>query len=149
MMVHFRKRLNASVLKEINELIIPKADDGKPEDEDSGQDGSSSGGGSEKGTQGTLIVDATCASEDMRFPHDVTTLDEARRKTEKIIDKIIGKMPEGSNKPRTNRRVARQRFLGFIRNRKPRSGDVRRALKTQKQFVERNLRNIDAMMWLL
>ena len=145
MMVHFRKRLSASVLKEINELIIPKTDEGKPGDEDSDQDGSGSGGGSEKETKGTLIVDATCAPEDMRFPHDVTTLDEARRKTEKIIDKIFEKMPEGSSKPRTYRRVARKRFLGFIRNRKPRRGDVRRALKTQIQFVERNLRSIDAM----
>jgi hypothetical protein len=81
----------------------------------------------------------------MRFPHDVTTLDEARRKTEKIVDGMYKSMPAGSQKPRTYRRVARKRFLTFIRNRKPRKGDVRKALKTQIQFVERNLRSIEAM----
>ncbi len=92
-----------------------------------------------------MIVDATCAPEDMRFPHDVTTLDEARRKTEKIIDAMFTLMPAGKEKPRTYRRVARKKFLTFIRNRKPRKGDVKRALKSQIQFVERNLRSIEAM----
>jgi len=90
-----------------------------------------------------LIVDATCAPEDMRFPHDVTLLDEARRKTESIIDTLQKEMPEGWEKPRTYRKVARKEFLTFIRNRKPRVNTIRRALKTQIQYVERNLRLIN------
>ena len=92
---------------------------------------------------GTLIVDATCAPEDMRFPHDVTLLDDARRKTEKIIDMLQNEMPEGLKKPRTYRKVARKEFLTFIRNRKPRVNTIRRALKKQLQYVERNLRLIN------
>ena len=145
MMVHFRKRLSGSVLKEINEIMAPKPDREKRGNDDSGPDGNESSGNGEDRNKGTMIVDATCAPEDMRFPHDVTTLDEARRKTEKIIDVMFKSMPEGREKPRTYRRVARKRFLTFIRNRKPRKGDVKRALKSQIQFVERNLRSIESM----
>jgi hypothetical protein len=78
MMVHFRKRLGGSVLKEINELMAPKPDrEVKGKGESGGSGGVSAGDGEGENT-GTLIVDATCAPEDMRFPHDVTTLDEAR-----------------------------------------------------------------------
>jgi transposase, IS5 family len=145
MMVHFRKRLSGSVLKEINEIMAPKPDREKHGNDDSGPGGSETSGDGEGHNQGTMIVDATCAPEDLRFSHDVTTLDEARRKTEKIIDEMFQSMPAGREKPRTYRRVARKRFLTFIRNRKPRKGDVKRALKSQIQFVERNLRSIEAM----
>jgi hypothetical protein len=144
MMVHFRKRLSADILKEVNALVIEKskAEDEHHDDDDTGN-GSGDGEAKESENKGTLIVDATCAPEDMRFPHDVTLLDEARRKTEAIIDTLHNKVPEGWEKPRTYRKKARKEFLTFIRNRKPRVNTIRRALKTQIQYVERNLRLIN------
>lgn len=142
MMVHFRKRLSGKILKEINDLVVER-EIAKTKTYAEGKDKDPpEGGGSNRGT---LIVDATCAPEAMRFPHDVTTLDEARTKTESIIDRLFEAMPEGSKKPRTHRKIARIAFLKFIRNRKPRTRDIRRALKTQLQYVERNLRNITEM----
>ena len=111
-------------------------------DDDKGN-GSGEGELKEPENKGTLIVDATCAPEDMRFPHDVTLLDEARRKTESIIDVLHEKMPEGWEKQRTYRKKARKEFLTFIRNRKPRVNTIRKALKTQIQYVERNIRLIN------
>jgi hypothetical protein len=144
MMVHFRKRLSADILKEVNALIIEKskADDESYDEDDKGS-GSGEGESKESENKGTLIVDATCAPEDMRFPHDVTLLDEARRKTESIIDVLHEKMPESWEKPRTYRKKARKEFLTFIRNRKPRVNTIRKAIKTQIQYVERNLRLIN------
>ena len=78
----------------------------------------------------------------MRFPHDVTLLDEARRKSERIIDTLHERALEGYEKPRTYRKTARKEFLTFMRNRKPRGRMVRKALKKQLQYVERNLRII-------
>jgi hypothetical protein len=97
---------------------------------------------SEEKNKGTLIVDATCAPEDMRFPNDVSLLDEARRKTEKIIDALHEKAPAGYAKPRTYRTRARKEFLLFIRNRKPRETTIRNAIRKQLLYVERNLRII-------
>ena len=135
MMVHFRKRLSGNILKEINALILESQNEENAHSHDD-QDPP------EGGNKGTLIVDATCAPEDMRFPHDVTLLDEARRKTEKIIDTLHAQAPEGYGKPRTYRKIARKAFLTFIRNRKPREQTIRKALKKQLQYVERNVRII-------
>jgi hypothetical protein len=143
MMVHFRKRLSGNILKEINALILEKskADDEGRDDGDEGK-GAGEGEAKEPENKGTLIVDATCAPEDMRFPHDVTLLDEARRKTERIIDCLQNYAPEGYEKPRTYWKKARKEFLSFIRNRKPREKTIRKALKKQRQYVERNVRII-------
>lgn len=138
LMVHFRKRLSLEILSAVNELIIKQE---KPEIEKQHKDDDDKG----TGNKGTLIADATVAPEAMRFPHDVTTLDEARQKTEQIIDVLHSKLTDGSIKPRTYRRQARKEFLGFIRNRKPKMRLIRRALKKQMQYVERNLRSINEL----
>lgn len=144
MMVNFRKRLSGNILKEVNALIIEK--NKKPfenHDDDEKGKGSGEGESKEPENKGTLIVDATCAPEDMRFPHDVTLLDEARRKTERIIDTLQKEVPKGWEKPRTYRKTARKEFLTFIRNRKPKVNTIRKAVRTQIQYVERNLRSIN------
>ena len=144
MMVHFTKRLSADILKEVNALIIEKnKQEYETHDDDDKGNGSGEGESKEPGNNGTLIVDATCAPEYMRFPHDVTLLDEARRKTKSIIDVLHKTMPEGWEKPRTYRKRARKEFLTFIRNRKPRVKTIRKAIKTQIQYVERNIRLIN------
>jgi len=139
MMVHFRKRLSGNILKEINALIIKRQ---KEEDEKADDDHEPPGGDLGEKKKGTLIVDASCAPEDMRFPQDIGLLDEARRKTEGIIDTLQEHAPHDYEKPRTYRKKARKEFLTFIRNRKPRERTIRKALRKQLQYVERNLRII-------
>jgi len=136
--------LSGNILKEVNALIIEKNKHviETYDDEDKGK-ASGEGESKEPENKGTLIVDATCAPEDIRFPHDVTLLDEARRKTEAIIDVLHERMPEGWEKPRTYRKKARKEFLTFIRNRKPRVNTIRKAVRTQIQYVERNVRLIN------
>jgi hypothetical protein len=72
----------------------------------------------------------------------VSLLDEARRNTEKVIDLLASGLQEGEQKPRTYRKKARKEFLVFIRNRKPSMQKIRKALRQQLQYVERNLRTI-------
>ncbi len=146
MMVHFRKRLSGNILKEINALIIEtqqkEAERHDDDDDDNDDDQDPPLGDAGERNKGTLIVDATCAPEDMRFPNDVSLLDEARRKTEAIIDEMHEQAPRDYAKPRTYRKKARKAFLTFIRNRKPREKTIRKSLKQQLQYVERNLRII-------
>jgi len=82
LMVHFRKRLSKEILTDVNELIIKQ---GKPAEETRKDDDNHPGPSS----KGKMIADATVAPEAMRFPHDVTTLDEARQKTEQILTYCI------------------------------------------------------------
>lgn len=68
-MVYFRKRLTLEVLGEINEMIITKAQPRQQEkkNDDDDQDSSNSG---------TMIIDATCAPSNIRYPQDTSLLSE-------------------------------------------------------------------------
>lgn len=84
-MVHFRKRFDKETLAQINELIVHKALQDKQEQcegvsDDTSQDNTP------PSNQGKLIVDATCTPADITYPTDVKLLNEAREKTEEIID---------------------------------------------------------------
>ena len=101
LMVYFRKRLTPEVLGEINEMIVRdakerQAKDAEPKDDDDSDDAPRSGGNS-----GTMIVDATCAPSNIRYPQDASLLNEARENAEKLLDVLHD--PADGKKPRTYR----------------------------------------------
>ena len=63
--MHFRKRLTPEILAEINEMVISEAE--KKDKQDEHNDNNSGNGG-------TMIVDATCAPSNIRYPQDVSLL---------------------------------------------------------------------------
>lgn len=64
--------------------------------------------------QGSLILDATCAPSDIRYPTDLRLLNEAREKLEKTID-ILHEPDAGTKaKPRTYREKARKDYLAYV-----------------------------------
>jgi hypothetical protein len=141
MMTHFRKRINLEMVCALNEKIIcDKKDD---DDSDSG----SKIEGTEKDVEeneGTLIVDATCAPADIRFPTDVSLLNEAREKIEGIIDVLHD--PSKGKKPRTYRECARKCFVSFVAKRKHTKKDVRKALKKQLHFIARDINHVESLI---
>ena len=82
LLVEFRKRLTPEILDEINEMI---ADYNHPDDPDGGDDGSDPPD-SGPDNHGTIILDATCAPQNISFPQDVNFLNEGRENLEAIID---------------------------------------------------------------
>ena len=68
------------------------------------------------GNRGTMIVDATCAPSNIRYPQDVSLLNEARENAEKILDALHD--PADGKKPRTYRKRARKDYLKYTRCRK-------------------------------
>jgi hypothetical protein len=138
MMVHFRKRLTAEIMREINEMIT-----GVDRKKDTTDDDDPGEGKDKPGNEGKLIVDATCAPSDIRYPNDMSLLNEAREKTEKIIDKLSKE--RGEKKPRTYRKVARKEFIRFIHMKKPDRKKVRKAIGKQLRYIARNLKNIEKM----
>lgn len=83
LMVYFRKRLIPEVMGEINEMILKTATRS-----DNNDDEHRGGGSDHYENTGTLIMDATCAPSDSRFPQDVSLLDEARENAEEIINTL-------------------------------------------------------------
>ena len=62
--------------------------------------------------QGKLIIDATCAPADISYPTDLNLLNQARIKTEKIIDIIYKSIKNHfQKKPITHRQTARKEYL--------------------------------------
>jgi len=96
--------------------------------------------------RGQLIADATCAPADIRFPTDVSLLNEARDKTEEIIDELHAPLIGKVSRPRTYRIKARRKFLAFSKKKKPGWKAVRRAKRQQLGFLRRNLKEIDRLL---
>lgn len=150
LMVFFRKRLTSEILGEINEMIISKSKSDS-NDKDNHNGGNGIGDGKEEKTDsestgensGTLIVDATCAPSNIRYPQDASLLNEARENTEAIIDSLH---TPGENKPRTYRKKAHKDYLALVRCRKPSAKHIRKAIKKQLGYLKRNLGIIDSML---
>ena len=146
LMVYFRKRLTPEVLGEINEMIIRDAKkrqekEEKAEDNDDSDDHSGSSGNS-----GTMIVDATCAPSNIRYPQDVSLLNEARENAEKLVDVLHD--PVEGKKPRTYRKRARKDYLKYTRCRKHTAKMTRKAVGKQLSYLRRDLETIDRKLSL-
>jgi hypothetical protein len=144
MMVYFRKRFNKKILMEINEKIALKGVNGKNE---SGKNKKNKDvkNNNDKNNSGKLIVDATCTPADIRFPTDISLLNEAREKTEMIIDKLYGKIKGKIKKPRTYRKKARKDFLKIAKRRRNSYKELRKGIGKQLRYAKRNLSYIDEL----
>jgi IS5 family transposase len=152
-MTLFRKRIPADLLADLNDYIIGRcnpyaedenADDDPPDstppDPPTGQSDENANtqelNESEPPTnRGTLILDATCVPQDIRYPTDISLLNEARECLEDMIDSAF---PKGQ-KPRTYRKVARRDYLRYAKNRRPSQKLLRKSLRKQLSYVARNL----------
>jgi hypothetical protein len=151
MMVHFRKRINKDILVSINERICSEKKKESPVTKQRKGDDKNGGTGDNPpdvpSNSGKLIIDATCAPEDMRHPNDVLLLSESRELTERVIDQLWKATADkqGNKKPRTYRKKARKDFLTFIRKRHRTQSELRKGIRKQLNYLRRNLENIERM----
>lgn len=95
--------------------------------------------------KGHLILDATVAPADIKYPTDLDLLNEARKKSEHLIDLLY--VPEkGKVKPRTYRIKARKAYLSCAKQRKKRRSTLRKAIRAQLNYLARNQRTIERML---
>ena len=100
--------------------------------------------GQEEGeNQGTLILDATCAPVNIRYPQDVSLLNEAREKVETIIYRFC--KAYGLKLQRRYRRVARKDYLDFAKARKHTRQKVRKAVRKQLGYVRRDIKYLEGI----
>jgi len=143
LMTHFRKRFDKDTLTEINESIVRNAlepnqqpQDKTPDDNDDDQ----------PSNKGKLLVDATCTPADVAYPTDLNLLNEAREKTEAMIDSMHAFLVGKTKKPRTYRQKARKDYLAVAKQKKSGYKKVRKAIGKQLCYLRRNLKNIDKMV---
>ena len=147
LMVYFRKRLTPEVLGEINEMIVRDAKErqvkeAESKDDDDDSDGQPGTGGN----SGTMIVDATCAPPNIRYPLDVSLLNEVREDAETLLDILHD--PADGKKPRTYRKRARKDYLKYTRCRKHTAKMTRKAIGKQLTYLRRDLNAIDGKLSL-
>lgn len=139
MMTHFRKRFSPEAMQKINEELYrrthqPKADG----DNDPGDGGSSN--------KGSLIIDATVAPADIRYPTDLELLNECREQTEAIIESLWGTSLRHGHKTGYSRKKARKQYLKVAKQRKPRKKLIRQTIGKQLIYVEKNLARITTLL---
>ena len=93
-----------------------------------------------------MIVDATCAPSNIRYPQDVSLLNEARENAEKLLDVLHD--PADGKKPRTYRKRARKDYLKYTRCRKHTAKMTRKAIGKQLAYPRRDLDAIDGKLSL-
>jgi IS5 family transposase len=134
LLVEFRKRLTENIMIDINEMIL-KGDDDDDQPTSGGRHSDVEKDKPEE-NKGTLILDATCAPQNIEFPQDVNLLNETREKLEGIIDAACFR--ESFDKPRTYRKNARRAYLRLARSRKRTAQRIRKAIRQQLQYIRRD-----------
>lgn len=133
LMVEFRKRID---MAEIQRII---------DETDEGQGGRPDISGGEN--EGTLMLDATCAPADIRYPTDLGLLNESREALEGIVDTLWENMTHRLPvKPRTYRVKARKAFLRVEKQRHRRYKTIRTAIGQQLRYVRRDLKIVQSLL---
>ena len=125
MMVHFRKRFTPEFIVQVNEFICT----GKwPDDEHSIQSPDDLPPPEDVEHKGKLTLDATVAPSDIRYPGDVSLLNECRETLEKFVDALGEDREKEDKKPPYNRHNAHKKHINFIKKKKKSKAIIQAAL---------------------
>ena len=149
--VHIRKRLGNEDFVKMNQAIIAKAlnlnekdkvkKNRKNIDEDNFSNTDSSQGSTNKGK---LQMDATIADAHIKFPTDLSLLNDSREKSEELIDRLC--LSLSLSKPRTYRREARKNWLNLSKSKKNSFKQIQNGIKKQLNYLKRNIKSIDKIL---
>jgi hypothetical protein len=98
---------------------------------------------------GRLLMDATVADQMIRFPTDISLLNNAREIAETLIDELHKRKDITGKKPRTYRQQARKAYLGISKRKRPGSKLIRKGIRQQLQYLRRNFKYIEQMLDIL
>lgn len=135
MMVHFRKRFSADEIAKINEELYRRMF--PPQDDDDRPDG---------GNSGVLILDATVAPADVRYPTDLSLVNECRENVENLIDAVWDLSHKQGHKTSYSRKKARKQYLKIAKQRKANYKALQKAVAEQLEYLEQGLTDIDKVL---
>lgn len=134
--VEWRKKLGNEAFNEFSDVLIRICHGDKIE----GKSGKIT-------NKGSIKLDATVADQNITYPNDLGLLNTAREKTEKIIDLLFDELrDEIKVKPRTYRKVAREKYLAESKKRQANKKSLRSTIRYQLNCLDRNIKNINLML---
>ena len=167
-LVAARKRLDVEMLMRLNEAFLenasPTPEHCRREKKSGGKTGSApvaavaeerhgervgdaEDGANGERNAGTMILDATCSPSAIRFPQDFSLLEEARLKTDGMIDLLHAQVDgKGARHPRTYRRTLRRLYLAIAKSKKRTAKAIRALIRKQLCALKRNLGFVDVYL---
>jgi len=162
--VDIRKRLTLEQINEINEKILgiigkaaatDKEQNSKDNEEEVPADNSNtaesetgnindSDNDTRPANKGSLLMDATACPQDIAYPTDLNLLNDAREKSEELIDELHAGLTTA--KPRTYREIARKKYLKTAQKKKKTKKEIRKAIREQLQYLKRNISSIHKLL---
>lgn len=156
MMTHFRKRISAEMIREIQAQVFmaeaverqeKEPETTKEETEEIVEDESLATAELEAENRGTLILDATCCPADIRYPTDAGLLNHARELVEQMVDILYGSVREQlPQKPRTYRQKARKEYLAYAKKRSHTIRESRAVVRGNLQYIRRDIGYLEQMV---
>jgi len=152
--VEIRKRMGEQVFEAFEQSIISaletqkhraKAKDGNDSDNDIAPSLPTKEETDVASHKGKIILDATVVEQAIRYPTDLSLLNEAREISEQIIDALYPKT-DIKKKPRSYRQKARKAYLAIVKCRRPGKKKYRQGNKQQLQYLRRNLKSIETLL---
>lgn len=177
MMVHFRKRFPVEEVAKINEYVCtgkwpeePRNVD-RNDDSEGGDEPPRAGGGTgpkpsahkgkanpntskkkkvrRKKNRGKLILDATVAPADIKYPTDIDLLNRSREHLETAVDILWPHVSHTSHKLPYSAKKARKSYLKLAKSKKWTRANCRKAIGEQLRYIElvsKQLRNLSSQV---
>lgn len=152
-LVLLRKCLKKDVIMEVNEYMLEAFKEKESKDKNHGDHTNSPSGGGEGGAKaeskqapknkGTLMLDATCAPSNIRYPQGFSLLNEAREKLEIIIIRFCKSY--GFWRPRMYCRQDRKNYLA-LRKQKRSTRKIRATIRKQLAYIKRDIKYLENYM---
>ena len=150
MMVHFRKRFSPQAIQRINEALYERTHPQVKEPPSDSETGSKKEEPAfpedDSQNEGTLILDATVAPADIRYPTDLGILNECRENTEKMIEELWEHTDRRGHKTGYSRKKARSSYMRIAKQRRPRVKAIQRAIAEQLEYVHKNLQTLERLL---
>ena len=160
MMVYFRKRISPSFIDKINRMMfepeVKQQIDNPNENIENNWNKKSkktrkfSGmawGAMQKWiNKGKLILDATIAPADIRYPSDLSILNESRENLEQIIEETWEYGDKQGHKTSYSRKKARKEYLTLAKQKKPRRAKTRKTIRRQLDYIKSNIEKIGRLL---
>jgi len=140
--VTIRKRVGAQVFDSLNvELIksFSESEDKKHIKKAEKEDGSIA-------NKGKMQADATVADQYITYPTDNGILNQCRKQSEKMIDKLYDINGKKNTKPRTYRRILDKLYLKYSKKKKKSKSIHRKMTRKLLEGLKRNINHINKLL---
>ena len=128
-----------------NDSSDPPADDTEKTDSQDGKTGSRAGKPNkntskkkqkrQKKNRGKLLMDATVAPADIKYPTDIDLLNKSREHLETAIDLLWKELPHKGHKLPYSKKKARKSYLNLAKSKKWTKAKCRKAIGDQLHFI--------------